>query len=75
MYTGSQMKAPGQSCGSGLTQAAAQKLGLEIGTPVGTSIIDAHAGGLGLLGCGAPGVSSDFISRIGITTSLSAILL
>ncbi len=41
------MQSPGEPCGSGLTAQAAQELGLAPGTAVGTSLIDAHAGGLG----------------------------
>ncbi|XP_031254384.1 FGGY carbohydrate kinase domain-containing protein [Pistacia vera] len=40
---------PGHRLGSGLTPAAAQELGLVEGTPVGTSLIDAHAGGVGVM--------------------------
>ncbi|XP_043709878.1 FGGY carbohydrate kinase domain-containing protein isoform X2 [Telopea speciosissima] len=40
---------PGHSLGSGLTPAAAKELGLAVGTPVGTSLIDAHAGGVGVI--------------------------
>ncbi|KAA8535566.1 hypothetical protein F0562_030548 [Nyssa sinensis] len=40
---------PGHALGSGLTPDAAKELGLVVGTPVGTSLIDAHAGGVGLM--------------------------
>ncbi|XP_011018187.1 PREDICTED: FGGY carbohydrate kinase domain-containing protein isoform X2 [Populus euphratica] len=40
---------PGHPLGSGLTPTAAQELGLVAGTPVGTSLIDAHAGGVGIM--------------------------
>lgn len=40
---------PGHALGSGLTVTAAQELGLVAGIPVGTSLIDAHAGGVGVM--------------------------
>ena len=38
---------PGSSLGDGLSLEAAADLGLNSGTAVGASLIDAHAGGLG----------------------------
>ncbi|KAF8033581.1 hypothetical protein BT93_C0006 [Corymbia citriodora subsp. variegata] len=40
---------PGHPLGTGLTPVAAKELGLIAGTPVGTSLIDAHAGGVGVI--------------------------
>nr|CAD7413688.1 unnamed protein product [Timema poppensis] len=61
---GSHWEEPGRSVGRGLSELAAQELGLDPGTPVGTSMIDAHAGGLGMIGCLAEGVPSDFSTRL-----------
>jgi D-ribulokinase len=47
---GKQIVAPGTPLGVGLTASAAQDLGLLQGTPVGASLIDAHAGGVGTIG-------------------------
>lgn len=47
---GQKIRPMGTPLGGGLTVRAARELGLAPGTPVGVSIIDAHAGGLGLLG-------------------------
>lgn len=46
---GTRVRPMGERLG-GLTQTAADELGLVPGTAVGASIIDAHAGGVGLLG-------------------------
>jgi FGGY-family pentulose kinase len=54
---GQQIRPQGDRAGE-LTVAAASDLGLEAGTPVAVSMIDAHAGGLGVLGmriCGYGG--------------------
>jgi D-ribulokinase len=47
---GTDIVAPGALVGAGLTRAAADELGLQAGTPVGASLIDAHAGGIGAIG-------------------------
>ncbi|XP_065214950.1 FGGY carbohydrate kinase domain-containing protein-like [Planococcus citri] len=61
---GSQIITPGKLCGK-LTSKAAKDTGLLPGTPVGASLIDAHAGGIGMLGCSSEDVSSDFTTRVG----------
>lgn len=45
---GSVTCSPGSLLGDGLTQEAAADLSLDAGTAVGASLIDAHAGGLGI---------------------------
>lgn len=47
---GRRIRPMGEPLGNGLTSESAKQLGLRPGTPVGVGIIDAHAGGLGLLG-------------------------
>src|ERR1700686_1392640 len=50
---GKEIAAPGTPLGAGLSESAARDFGLLEGTPVGTSLIDAHAGGVGTIGGGA----------------------
>src|SRR6202049_4537155 len=47
---GKEIVAPGTPMGTGLTKSAARDFGLLEGTPVGASLIDAHAGGVGTIG-------------------------
>src|SRR5262249_18746853 len=47
---GTRVRALGEPVGDGLSEKAARELRLQPGTPVSASIIDAHAGGLGVLG-------------------------
>ncbi|XP_012277775.1 FGGY carbohydrate kinase domain-containing protein [Orussus abietinus] len=68
---GNKVQTPGDCVGSGLSATAAAELGLRKGTPVATSMIDAHAGGLGLVGCSVPGISNDFSTRLGLICGTS----
>jgi FGGY-family pentulose kinase len=53
---GQRVRPMGERVGT-LTPSAAEELGLVPGIPVGVSIIDAHAGGLGLLGAALDGAA------------------
>lgn len=67
---GTQIRPMGEAVGSGLTIKSAEELGLKPSTPVGVAIIDAHAGGLGLLGMTDNGSTFDNqIALIGGTSS------
>ena len=73
---GTRVRPMGEAAGAGLAPAAARDLGLEPGTAVGISIIDAHADGVGMLGLGgeaetAPGVErfNERLALIGGTSS------
>ncbi|XP_062850459.1 FGGY carbohydrate kinase domain-containing protein [Trichomycterus rosablanca] len=52
---GKQTCCPGSPVGEGLTDKAASDLGLKPGTAVGASLIDAHAGGLSVIGADVNG--------------------
>ncbi|KAL4711961.1 hypothetical protein ACJJTC_011268 [Scirpophaga incertulas] len=67
---GSKVLMPGEYCG-GLTDDVAQTLGLLPGTPVGTSIIDAHAGGLGMIGTQGEDIDKKISSRLSLICGTS----
>ncbi|XP_048966329.1 FGGY carbohydrate kinase domain-containing protein isoform X3 [Canis lupus dingo] len=52
---GNQVLPPGASLGNGLTPEAAKDLGLPAGIAVAAPLIDAHAGGLGVIGADVRG--------------------
>ncbi|XP_056632635.1 FGGY carbohydrate kinase domain-containing protein [Diorhabda sublineata] len=68
---GSVVLPPGSAVGKGISQKTAEELGLLAGTPVGASMIDAHAGGLGLIGCRVTGVDPAFHTRVGLICGTS----
>ncbi|KPJ05072.1 FGGY carbohydrate kinase domain-containing protein [Papilio xuthus] len=67
---GSKVLMPGEKCG-GLKNDVARSLGLIPGTPVATSIIDAHAGGLGMIGTNGEGIAKEMSSRLSLICGTS----
>src|SRR5580704_17710363 len=74
---GSEIVAPGTPLGTGLTGAAARDLGLLEQTPVGASLIDAHAGGVGTIGGGvrSGGEAVDVCRRLAYIMGTSACIM
>lgn len=68
---GTEMVAPGQHLG-GLTDRAASDLGLVPGIPVASSLIDAHAGGIGTLCASVPGADEPATARLAYIFGTSA---
>lgn len=68
---GSDVRTPGDPVDQGLSAKAASELGLLKGTAVGTSLIDAHAGGLGLIGCSIPGAPLNLQNRLALICGTS----
>ncbi|XP_041977765.1 FGGY carbohydrate kinase domain-containing protein [Aricia agestis] len=61
---------PGEYCG-GLKADVAETLGLKPDIPVAVSIIDAHAGGLGMIGTKGGDIDSNMASRLGLICGTS----
>jgi D-ribulokinase len=62
----------GTPLGRGLTPSAAEDFGLLPGTPVGTGLIDAHAGGIGSVGASDGDKEPDVLSRLAYISGTSA---
>ncbi|MGV1761130.1 FGGY-family carbohydrate kinase [Rhizobium sp. A22-96] len=69
---GTEIVEPGAALGDGLSEAAARDLGLIAGTPVGASLIDAHAGGVGTLGGQDADGNADIRNRLAYVFGTSA---
>lgn len=70
---GTRVRPMGEPISNGLTQSAAMDLGLKPGTPVSVSIIDAHAGGVGVLGATmSDGISPDLEKRLALIGGTSS---
>ncbi|XP_076283733.1 FGGY carbohydrate kinase domain-containing protein [Lasioglossum baleicum] len=68
---GSDVRTPGDPVDEGLSAKAASELGLLKGTAVGTSLIDAHSGGLGMIGCSIPGLTPNLQNRLALICGTS----
>src|SRR5882724_3593385 len=73
---GNEVVAPGTPLGLGLSKSAAQDFGLLEGTPIGASLIDAHAGGVGTIGGREKsGDSVDICRRLAYIMGTSACIM
>jgi D-ribulokinase len=73
---GREIAEPGTALGAGLTVDAALAFGLLPGTPVGASLIDAHAGGVGTIGGQAEGDAPvDVLDRLAYVMGTSACIM
>ncbi len=72
---GTEIVAPGTPLGRGLSQTAAEELGLVAGTQVGAALIDAHAGGIGAIGGRADGGEVDVCDRLAYIMGTSACIM
>jgi D-ribulokinase len=73
---GNEIVAPGTPLGTGLSKSAAHDFGLLEGTPVGASLIDAHAGGVGTIGGREKsGDSVDICRRLAYIMGTSACIM
>ena len=70
---GQDVRPMGEAIGDGLSEKAAQELGLAAGTKVGASIIDAHAGGIGMIGMAeAGGLAPNLDQRLALIGGTSS---
>lgn len=72
---GTEVRPLGGTVGNGLSAKAASELGLKPGIPVGVSAIDAHAGGLGVIGAaidGSPVDRAGFERRVALVGGTSS---
>jgi D-ribulokinase len=73
---GSEIVPPGSALGRGLARETAAELGLVEGTPVGASLIDAHAGGIGTIGGrDGDGAAPDARDRLAYIMGTSACIM
>jgi D-ribulokinase len=74
---GNRIVEPAVALGSGLTAEAANELGLAAGTPVGASLIDAHAGAVGTVGAAVEGAEGavNALDRLAYIMGTSACIM
>mmetsp|Transcript_6185 Transcript_6185/g.11025 ORF Transcript_6185/g.11025 Transcript_6185/m.11025 type:complete len:556 (-) Transcript_6185:223-1890(-) len=75
---GSIVVPPGVAIGNGLTEDAAKDLGLQVGTVVASCLIDAHSGGLGMIGASGLCEKTDLEelqSRVAVISGSSTCIL